>query len=147
MGGLEHAESFQDLIVYRRARRLAKEIFRVSASFPREENYSLTSQIRRASRSVGAQIAEAWAKRRYTKHFVSKLTDAAAEGNETGHWLETAGDCGYLSADAVAELNSQLSEIGRMLSGMTRKADLFCGGHPGHAREAAAEYFADDETG
>lgn len=75
MAKLEYATSFRDLIVYRKARELSLEIFRLTKRFPKEETYSLTDQIRRSSRSVGAQIAEAWTKRRYVKHFISKLTD------------------------------------------------------------------------
>ena len=73
MSKLGHAESFRDLVVYKNARKLAKSIFELTKSFPKEEMYSLTDQVRRSSRSVGAQIAEAWAKRRYKKHFVSNL--------------------------------------------------------------------------
>jgi four helix bundle protein len=76
---------------------LAKAVFEASKTFPREEAYSLTDQGRRASRSIGAQIAEAWAKRRYARHFASKLTDADGEQLETQHWLIMAFDCGYLS--------------------------------------------------
>src|SRR5512142_1823724 len=102
MTKLEYATSFRDLIVYRKARELSLEIFRLTKRFPKEEMYSLTDQIRRSSRSIGAQIAEAWAKRRYEKHFVSKLTDAEGEQQETQHWLETAGDCGYLAEGEVS---------------------------------------------
>ncbi|MFH1776564.1 MAG: four helix bundle protein [Candidatus Omnitrophota bacterium] len=76
MGNLGHAKSFRDLSVYQKAKSMAKQIFEITKSFPREEMYSLTDQMRRSSRSIGAQIAEAWAKRRYEKHFISKLTDA-----------------------------------------------------------------------
>ena len=85
-----HANSFRDLEVYQLARKLSLDIFKYSRNFPKEERYSLTDQIRRSSRSVGAQIAEAWAKRRYKKHFISKLTDADGEQQETRHWIETA---------------------------------------------------------
>lgn len=77
------------------ARQISKEIFDISMKFPKEETYSLTNQVRRSSRSVGAQIAEAWAKRRYQKHFESKLTDAVGEVFETQHWIEAAQDCAY----------------------------------------------------
>ena len=77
--------------------------------------YSLTDQFRRAARAVGAQIAEAWGKRRYEKHFVSKLTDADAEQMETQHWLIEALDCGYIAPVEAEQLNSNLEEIGRML--------------------------------
>ncbi len=93
-----YAESFRDLEVYRLARDLSREIFEASKTFPKEEMYSLTDQIRRSSRSVGGQIAEAWGKRRYEAHFVSKLTDADAEQLETQHWIETANDCGYFNS-------------------------------------------------
>ena len=76
---MEYVENYKDLEVYRASRQLAKEIFSITKSFPRDEMYSLTDQIRRSSRSVGAQIAEAWAKRKYEKHFISKLTDADGE--------------------------------------------------------------------
>jgi len=89
---MEYVKSFRDLEVYRMARKLAKEIFEISKTFLREEAFSLTDQMRRASRSIGGQIAEAWGKRRYEKHFVSKLTDADGERLETQHWLETAFD-------------------------------------------------------
>jgi four helix bundle protein len=88
--------------------------------------YSLTDQIRRSSRSVGAQIAEAWAKRRYEKHFVSKLTDADGEQQETQHWIETALDYGYLSYEIAENLLKQCSSIGRMLNSMITKSSTFC---------------------
>ena len=125
MNRLEHAGSFRDLVVYRKARKLAKSIFEITKSFPKEGMYSLTDQLRRSSRSIGAQIAEAWAKRRYKKHFISKLTDADGEQQETQHWVETAEDCGYLSPEQTQKLNSALSEIGRMINSMINKADIF----------------------
>lgn len=79
MYGSRRAKCFRDLIVYQKARQVATTIYHLSLSFPKEETYSLTDQVRRASRSTGAQIAEAWAKRRYERHFISKLTDADAE--------------------------------------------------------------------
>jgi four helix bundle protein len=85
MAELQHAKSFRDLLVHQKARRLSQMIFEVSKSFPREELYSLTDQIRRAARSIGAQIAEAWGKRRFERHFISKLTDADSEQLETQH--------------------------------------------------------------
>jgi four helix bundle protein len=126
MSKLGHAESFRDLIVYKNARKVAKEIFELTKSFPKEEMYSLTDQVRRSSRSIGAQIAEAWAKRRYKRHFISKLTDADGEQQETQHWVETAEDCRYLSREQTKELYSALSEIGRMINSMINKADIFC---------------------
>jgi four helix bundle protein len=112
---LPHVESFHDLMAYKKARELSLEIFEVTKTFPREEVFSLTDQIRRSSRSVGAQIAEAWAKRRYERHFVSKLTDADAEQQETQHWLEIAADCGYLVPSQAGLLIEKCAEIGRLL--------------------------------
>jgi len=103
---MEKVTRFQDLEVYKLARQLAREIFELSKRFPKEEMYSLTDQIRRSSRSVGAQIAEAWGKRKYEKHFVSKLTDSDGEQLETQHWLDTAKDCSYLAEDVADNLIS-----------------------------------------
>src|SRR5439155_17217258 len=111
----KYVTNFRDLEVYRRQRTLSRDIFRLSKSFPREEQYSLTDQIRRASRSIGAQIAEAWAKRLYPKHFVSKLTDSDGEQMETQHWLAEAQDCGYLPAADSQRLLGLCEEVGRML--------------------------------
>jgi four helix bundle protein len=104
MPRLAVARSFRDLVVYQKARALARQVFELSAGFPRDEMYALTSQVRRSSTSVGAQIAEAWAKRRYEKNFVSKLTDADGEQMETQHWLEPAVDFGYASMEHIAPL-------------------------------------------
>jgi four helix bundle protein len=126
MNNARHARSFKDLLVYRKSREVATRIFEISKNFPREEVYSLTDQIRRSSRSVGAQIAEAWGKRRYEKHFVSKLTDADAEQMETQHWLGVATSCGYLAREEKENLEIQLQEMGRMLNAIMAKAHLFC---------------------
>jgi four helix bundle protein len=93
---LQHAKSFRDLIVYQKSRQLQREIYDLTKSFPRDEVFSLTNQIRRSSRSIGANITEAWAKRRYEKHFISKLTDSDGEQMETQHWIETALECEYI---------------------------------------------------
>ena len=127
MPELQHAKSFRDLIVHQKARTVAQTVFQLSKSFPREEAYSLTDQIRRASRSIGAQIAEAWGKRAYERHFVSKLTDADAEQLETQHWVDVALDCGYLTQEQHSLLLANLSEIGKMLHSMVAKASQFCG--------------------
>lgn len=126
MSDLNHVHSYKDLVVYRKARLISKQIFDLSKSFPAEERYSLTDQVRRSSRSVGAQIAEAWAKRRYEKHFVSKLTDADGEQLETQHWIETAQDCRHLTKEQASAVVSDLSEIGRMLGSMIQKSNSFC---------------------
>lgn len=104
MSGLKHAESFRDLIVYQKSRQLQREILKLTRSFPKEEMYSLTDQIRRSSRSIGANITEAWAKRRYEKHLVSKLTDSDGEQMETQHWIETALECEYIDQTTTAQL-------------------------------------------
>jgi four helix bundle protein len=136
-----YAKSFKDLRVYQKAREVSQTVFRLSKTFPKEEMYSLTDQIRRAARSVGAQIAESWGKRRYEKHFISKLTDADAEQLETQHWAGEALDCGYLPAGEAEQLISNLEEIGRMLHSMMEKSDSFCGSPDGALREDASDYF------
>lgn len=127
MSDLPYARHFSELIVWQHARRLARDVFEVSREFPKEEMYSLTDQVRRSSRSVGAQLAEAWGKRKYIKHFRSKLTDADGEQYETQNWLIVAYDCGYLDRDTVKNLGSQCKEIGAMIGKMDSKADEFCG--------------------
>jgi four helix bundle protein len=122
-----HAKSFRDLIVYQKAKAVSRLVFELSKSFPKEETYSLTDQIRRSSRSIGAQIAEAWGKRRYKKHFISKLTDSDSEQLETQHWFGDAADCKYITQEQEKDLIERLSEIGRMLNSMMKKADKFCG--------------------
>ena len=119
-------KTFEDLEVYKFQRELSKKIFAVSGTFPKEEMYSLTDQIRRSSRSIGANISEAWGKRRYEKHFVSKLTDADAEQLETQHWLLVALDCEYLSSETAETLKSDCLAINRMLNSMMLKASQFC---------------------
>jgi four helix bundle protein len=143
MGYLPRVASFHDLLVYQKAREFAREIFLITCSFPKEETYSLTDQVRRSSRSIGANIAEAWAKRRYEKHFVSKLTDADSEQNETQHWIGVAGECSYLNSSQVDALNGKCSEIGRMLGGMIERADTFWDDSK-VLRESTAEYFITD---
>ena len=146
MSQLQHARSFRDLIVYQKSRAVTKRVFDISKGFPREEIFSLTDQVRRSSRSVGAQIAEAWAKRRYEKYFISKLTDADGEQLETQHWIDTAADCGYLTVDDVSSLNRELAEIGRMLNSMMEKADSFCGERASMVCESTTAYYTDGEV-
>jgi four helix bundle protein len=123
---LSRARCFRDLIVYQKAKEVSRLVFEITRSFPKEETYSLVDQIRRSSRSIGAQIAEAWGKRRYEKHFISKLSDADAEQLETQHWLETAVDIGYLARNDAENLCDALKEIGKMLNSMMAKGKLFC---------------------
>jgi four helix bundle protein len=115
----------RDLKVYQLAYKLAMEIFNVSKAFPREEIYSLTDQIRRSSRSVAANLAEGFRKRRYPNVFLNKLTDCDAEAAETQVWLDFARDCGYLSEDSHKKLITQYEEVGRMLAGMMAKPEAF----------------------
>ena len=115
----------RDLKVYQLAYKLAMEIFHLSKTFPKEEIYSLTDQIRRSSRSVAANLAEGFRKRRYPNMFVSKLTDCDAEGTETQVWLDFAFDCGYLSKENRDRLTAGYEEVGKMLSGMMADPERF----------------------
>src|SRR5213080_4699747 len=117
--------SAKDLIVYQKAYALAMDIFKVSKRFPAEEKYSLIDQIRRSSRSVCTNLREAWAKRRYEAHFVSKLTDADGENAETETWLDFAHACGYLSAEEHRELTALAAEVGKMLGSMIASPESF----------------------
>jgi four helix bundle protein len=132
----EKISSFKDLRVYKLAFELQQEIFGISKRFPAEERYALTDQVRRASRSIGANLAEAWQKRRYVAHFISKLTDADGlrlvayaserEQAETQHWLYTATACDYLSEKEQRVLIEKCSRIGQMLGAMMAKPEKFC---------------------
>ena len=122
----EKISSFRDLKVYRAAFELQQEIFEITKTFPREEQYSLTDQIRRASRSVGANLSEAWQKRRYVAHFTSKLTDSDGEQAETQHWLDTSFACEYISRENHEKLRSKCEEIGRMLGKMLKEPEKWC---------------------
>ena len=141
MSRLEYARSFRQRVVYQKAASVAHEIFERSKSFPDHEKYSLTDQVRRSSRSIGAQIAEAWGKRRYQRHFISKLTDADAEQLETQHWISVAVSCGYLEGHIESDLLRDLSEIGRMLHSMMKNASSFCEGTSDSVREKSSQYF------
>ena len=121
----ERIESFRDLRVYARALELQREIFEVSKTFPKQETYALTDQIRRSARSIGANIAEAWQKRRYPLQFVSKLSDSDGEQAETQHWIQTAFDCEYLSEETCFRMLEACREIGRMLERMMEKPEAF----------------------
>ena len=124
--GGERISSFRDLRVYQAALELQQAVFEVTKAFPREEIYSLTDQLRRASRSVGANIAEAWQKRRYPAHFVSKLSDADGEQAETQHWITTAFACNYISESTRNNLMEMCLGIGRMLGTMIAAPEKFC---------------------
>ena len=120
------ARHFAELRVYRAAFDLQQAIFALTRTFPKEERYALTDQVRRSSRSVGADIAEAWQKRRYEPHFVSKLSDADAELAETEHWLRTARSCGYFGDDELSTLEVRSRAVGRMLGTVMRDASVWC---------------------
>ena len=111
----EQINSAKELRVYQKAYTLAMQIFKSSRIWPPEEKYSLTEQIRRSSRSVCANLREAWAKRRYEAHFLSKLTDSDAENSETDTWLDFARDCGYISKEEhsafVKEFRPRTSDL------------------------------------
>jgi len=120
----------RDLNVYQTSYKLAMEIFHLSKHFPREELYSLADQIRRSSRSVAANIAEGFRKRRYPNMLVSKLTDSDGEATETQVWLDFALDCGYISQDNRDRLTAGYEEVGKMLSGMMAHPEKFAPGRP-----------------
>jgi len=117
---------YRDLKVYKLVYQLALDIQKVTKNYPKEEKYSLTDQIRRSSRSVPANLAEAWKKRRYQKAFVSKLIDCAGEAGETEVWLDFSKDFGYLNAVKCQELMDGYNQLNKMLYGMIDKADKFC---------------------
>lgn len=116
---------FTELDVYRRSGELAEQIFVLSKRWPPEERYSRTDQIRRAARSVGANIAESWAKRRYEAHFISKLTDADGENHEVEHWLLTAHRDGYLTSTEFENLPALKREVGAKLGKMIQNPGPF----------------------
>jgi len=116
---------FRDLRVYQLAYNLAMRIFNETKTFPQDERYSMTSQIRRSSRSVAANLAEGYRKRQYPAMFVSKLADCDAEATETQVWLDFARDCGYLSIERQKELAAGYDELGRMLSSMIKDPKKF----------------------
>ena len=123
---MAYVRSFKELEVYKLAREVSRTIFEITKHFPKEEKYSLTDQIRRSSRSIGAQIAESWGKRRYEKHFITKLTDADSEQYETQHWLETSIENGYINKSEAENILRKCESIGKMLNSMMEKSHLFC---------------------
>ena len=116
---------FQDLLAYKKGFELAMKVFQISKSFPKEEIYSLTDQIRRSSRSVTITIAEAYRKREYPKYFHSKLTDSDAENSETQGWLEYALACDYISNEKFIELTNFSIEIGKLINYMMLNPEKF----------------------
>ena len=117
---------FRDLEVYRRAFEAAMEIFQMTKDFPAEEKYSLVDQIRRASRSVCANLSEGWRKRRYVAVFKNKITDSMQEASETQCWLEFSLACGYIVQDTFDKLDDEYEQIIAMLNSMEMNATKFC---------------------
>lgn len=116
---------FQDLLAYQKSIELAMKVFNVSKKFPKEEIYSLTDQVRRSSRSVTANLAEAYRKRPYPKHFKSKLTDCDAENAETQVWIEFAYRCNYINKNLYQELINQSEEVGKLINYMIQNPHKF----------------------
>lgn len=128
-------QTVKELTVYAKAYALAMRIFSISKRFPTEERYAMTSQIRRSSRSICMNLREAWAKRMYPAHFVSKLTDSDGECNETDTSLDFARDCNYITLDEHRELATHCAEVGRMLGAMIRNPRPFILLHPLECKE------------
>src|SRR5438477_1086785 len=118
-------KSAKDLTVYKLAYTLAMKIFEITKQFPDKEKYALTSQIRRSSRSVCLNLREAWAKRLYEAHFISKLTDCDGENSETDSSLDFAKDCEYITAERHQELTAVCRQIGKMLGSMINRPGSF----------------------
>jgi len=120
------ATSFRELEVYKAAFAFQQELFKATKTWPAAERFALTDQVRRSARSVGANIAEAWAKRRYAAHFLSKLTDSDGELQETVHWLDTAYSCGYITEAQHSSFGQATASIGKMLGAMMKRHESFC---------------------
>jgi four helix bundle protein len=116
---------FKNLIVYKLAYKLAMDIFYITKSFPKEEIYSLTDQIRRSSRSVCGNIAEAYRRRKYPRHFRLKFTDADGEASETIVWINFSKDCQYIKEDLYRSLIKSYEEVGKMLGSMVDNPKKF----------------------
>lgn len=117
---------FRDLEVYQKAFQIAMKIFVITKGFPVEERYSLVDQIRRSSRSVCSNLAEAWRKRKYIAVFKNKLTDAMQEASETQSWLEFCLACKYIEETLFKEIDNEYEEVILMLNSMEKNADKFC---------------------
>lgn len=120
-------KSFRDLEAYQMARRASYQVFVMTRTFPREEKYAMTDQVRRSSRAVASMIGEARARRRYVAAFIDKLNQAQGEAMESQAWFDQALDCGYISAEKHTEIDFALQAIGGKLQRMIDKADTFCG--------------------
>lgn len=119
-------EGHRELDVYKKSFAVAMAIFEMSKTFPKEETYSLTDQMRRSSRSVAANIAEAWRKRRYEAAFIAKLSDAEGEAAETQVWIEFALRCEYISKEQAKPLYDELNEVTRMIVSMIAHPEKWC---------------------
>ena len=119
----EQIRTHRDLEVFQLAFKSSMEIFELSKKFPKEETYSLTDQVRRSSRSVCANLAEAWRKRRYEGAFVNKLSDSEAEAAETQVWLDFAMECGYLAKEDYGKLYQQYDFVLGKLVNMIRQSN------------------------
>jgi len=117
--------SFKETKVYKLAFELAMEIFEITKSFPKDEKYSLTDQVRRASRSVCANIAEAYRKKIYPAHFISKVSDADTENSETSVWLDFSLECGYLTKEKYSDLSNKNQQVGRLLHHMMHNPEKY----------------------
>jgi len=132
------AGSFRELRTYQKAREGAKSVYQLTKTFPKEERYSMTDQIRRSSRAVKALLAEAWARRRYKGSFVHKIDESLGEAMETQAWHDDALDCEYINEEQHRALDVLYQQVGGMLSNMISKADDFCKNAPDHS------YIAED---
>jgi len=120
------AQTFRDLTVYKKAFSLAMEIYKISKTFPSEERYSLTDQMRRSSRSVCSCTGEAYRKRQYEAHFISKFSDADMENTETRVWLDFSVACNYISKEVWSELDERVIEVGKLLNHMMENPKKYC---------------------
>jgi len=125
-GKKKDIKHFRDLIVYQRSFLLAMDIYKITKQFPQEERYSLVDQIRRSSRSVCSNLAEAWRKRKYIAVFRNRVTDSMQEASETQSWLEFCLACGYMDKDQFKKLDDGYEEVIAMLSSMEKQAEKFC---------------------
>lgn len=119
------AKNFKETKVYKLAYEQAMEIFELTKLFPKEEKFSLTDQVRRSSRSICTNIAEAFRKKRYPAHFVLKVTDSDAENSETGVWFDFSKDCLYISTEKYTSLMERNQQIGKLLNHMINNPDKY----------------------
>lgn len=122
---MKSIKGYKSLTVYQKAFSFAMTVYGLTKKFPKEEQFDLTSQVRRSSRSVGANIVEAYRKRAYPNHFKNKLTTSDGECSETFYWLEIAHACGYITQAEVDKLELEIDEIGRMLNSMMKNPEKF----------------------